>query len=166
MDPRQAVVRLKELLESLVGQFDELMALFAGEREAFLARDPDRMEAMAALIGGKLEEIQNSDKRRQVLARDLGRVLKVPAEAVTLASIDQALGGGTGLLAIRERLQAGVARADRANQENQAVFQGVLAATESVLMALKTGARTGVPSYNRHGKRHATADFHLFSKQL
>lgn len=159
--------KLIAVLAPLVDLYRGLSRILEQERQALEQRKPDLLESLATQIGQILEEIHASDQIRQRLTRQMGARLGLSGDRLDLQSLDQALGGNTGLLPVREQLKAEIEKADTTNRHNQAVFNGVLTATESMLRALKESAQGPVASYNRKGARHASgAAFHLISKQL
>ncbi|MBF0131295.1 MAG: flagellar protein FlgN [Magnetococcales bacterium] len=161
------VGKLIELATPMVALYRTLSHLLEQEREALNQRNPDRLEELATHIGHTLEEIHAHDQLRQKMTRQLGARLGLSGERLNLKSLDEALGGNTGLIALRGQLTEEIAKADRINRHNQAAFTGVLSATESILRALKESTQGPVASYNRKGNRHAsTSRFHLISKQL
>ncbi|MBF0141373.1 MAG: flagellar protein FlgN [Magnetococcales bacterium] len=164
---RQEVEKLVQVVDPLVSLYKGLAKLLEAERKALDDRNPDLMETLASQIGRVLEEIQAADHLRQKMTRQLGARFGLTGDHLNLKSLDQAMGGNTALLALRERLKGAMDKADSLNRHNQAVFKGVLAATESILRVVKESTQGPVASYNRKGGRHASANrFHFISKQL
>lgn len=160
------VQRLREVLEPLIQRFEALPPLLVQEREALRARDADGITAISGQIAQNLLAIRRIDQERQELTLILGGRLGLPRDDLNLESLDRALGGNSGLLEIRGRLQDRVARAEAENKENQAVYIGVMTATDSLLRALKDGAQGPASSYNRLGTRQGGARLHFLSRQL
>ncbi|MBF0109828.1 MAG: flagellar protein FlgN [Magnetococcales bacterium] len=158
---------LVKVVAPLVELYKNLTRLLEQERVALEQRNPEAMEHLALQIGRVLEEIQAGDRLRQKITRQLGAKLGLAGDRLNLMSLDQSLGGNTGLLTLRERLKTEIDKADKTNRHNQAAFKGVLAATESILRAVKESTQGPVASYNRRGGRHASGSrFHFISKQL
>ena len=158
--------QLRQVLEPLTQLFDQLQVLLLQEQEMLRKRNAEALEALAKQIAERLAAIRNTDQLRQRLTTQLGKRLGMPSEGLNLEVLDKALGGDTGLLEVRKKLLASIQKAEGTNRENQAVFKGVLAATESILHALKDGTQGPVSSYNRHGSRKVGSRFNLLSKQL
>lgn len=158
--------QLRQILEPLVQQFDGLQAFLHREQDAVRRRDTDALETLAGQIGEQLARIRALDQLRQRVTVQLGKRLGMVAEGLNLEVLDQALGGNTGLQDLRKRLRESIHKADALNRENQAIFTGVLAATESLLAALQGGASGATASYNRLGSRRTNSRFNLLSKQL
>lgn len=158
--------QLKQTLVPLAQLFDQLRELMLQEQEALKGRDVGALESLNEQIGMLLSRIQDADHLRQRLTVGLGKRLGMREEGLNLARLDEALGGGTGLLEMRKGLKLCIQNAEEANRENQAVFKGVLAATESILHALKSGAQGPTASYNRLGSRKVGSRFNLLNKQL
>ncbi len=159
--------KLLTVVMPLVELYRDLSRLLEQERVALEQRKPELMEHLAIQIGRILEEIQASDQLRQKITRQLGARFGLAGDRLNLMSLDQAMGGNTGLLPLREKLKSEIEKADQTNRHNQAVFKGVLAATESMLRAMKESTQGPVASYNRKGARHASGSrFHFISKQL
>ncbi|HIJ83495.1 MAG: hypothetical protein HW380_3421 [Magnetococcales bacterium] len=151
----------------LIELYQKLSRLLDQERQSLEKRNPEQMESLAAEIGRVLEEIQVCDQLRQKITRQLGARLGLSGARLNLQSLDQSLGGGSGLLPLREQLKAEIDKAEKTNRHNQAVFKGVLTATDSMLRALKESTQGPAASYNRKGARNASgAKFHFISKQL
>lgn len=158
--------RLKSLLEPLIGSFERLIALLEKERQALKSRKPEELEGTSIVIDETLQEIKRLDAARQSLSMRMGHALGLAEDGMNLKELDQAMGGGTGLLEYRVRLQTVIADADRSNQENQAIFKGVLVATEALLRVLKEGPKGSAPSYDRRGFRQSGPGYHFLSKQF
>ncbi|MEO5331036.1 MAG: flagellar protein FlgN [Magnetococcus sp. YQC-5] len=158
--------RLKSLLEPLIGCFERLLHLLEQERQALKTRNTLQMEEMARQIEEVLFEIKQLDKARQVHSTRMGQALGLAENAMNLKDLDQAMGGETGLLEFRHRLRTRIDEADRSNRENQAIFKGVLVATEALLRALKEGTQGPAASYDRRGFRQSGPGYHFLSKQF
>ena len=165
-DQNAEVKRLQQVLEPLIELFEILRPLLLEEREALSSRKPDVLEKASEKIRATLEEIYKTDKLRQRLTARLGAHLGLGAEQLNLKFMDEALGGGSGFIQYRERLTTAIHSAESLNQENQAVFTGVLTATESMLKILKESTQGPISSYNRLGNRQSAANFHFLSKQF
>jgi flagellar biosynthesis/type III secretory pathway chaperone len=165
-DQEVEIQRLREVLEPLIGLFERLGPLLMKEREALNTRKPDVLEKASEAIRSTLEEIYKTDQLRQRLTTRLGTHFKLGADQLSLQHIDEALGGRSGFRTLRERLTTAIKSAEVLNKENQAVFTGVLTATESLLRILKEGTQGPISSYNRLGNRHSGGSFHFLSKQL
>lgn len=164
---RLEVDKLVQVVDPLVVLYGGLAKLLEAERKALDDRHPELMESLAGQIGRVLEEIQAADQLRQKMTRQVGARFGLTGDLLNLKSLDQAMGGDTALLGLRERLKGAMDKADRINRHNQAVFKGVLTATESILKVVKESTQGPVASYNRKGGRHASAvSFHFISKQL
>ncbi|MBF0422196.1 MAG: flagellar protein FlgN [Magnetococcales bacterium] len=161
------VESLVQVIDPLVDLYKGLSQLLEQERAALDDRNPELLEKLAGQIGRKLEEIHATDQMRQKMTRQVGARFGLAGDRLNLKSLDQSMGGNTGLLEVRERLKGAMEKAEAINRHNQAVFKGVLAATESILKAVKESTQGPVASYNRRGGRHASgARFHFISKQL
>ncbi|MEO5362173.1 MAG: flagellar protein FlgN [Magnetococcus sp. DMHC-8] len=158
--------QLRQILEPLVQQFTQLQSLLLQEQEVLRQRDIDTLESLSGQIGEQLARIRSIDQLRQRVTTQLGRRLGLKPDEWNLEALDKALGGNTGLQELRQRLRQSIHQADGVNRTNQAIFTGVLAATESVLSALQGGPSGATASYNRLGSRQTNARFHLLSKQL
>lgn len=158
--------QLRHILKTLVAQFDQLLPIMNQEEEAIKGRDPDRIEQLARDIAKHLKEIRDTDQLRQRLTIQLGKRLGLQPDGLNIEKLDLALAGKSGLMALRIQLKESIHRSEEANRKNQAVFKGVLAATESMLRALKEGTQGPSSSYNRRGYRRSGSRFHLLSKQL
>ncbi|MBF0294367.1 MAG: flagellar protein FlgN [Magnetococcales bacterium] len=158
--------RLKLHLEPLIGCFERLKQLLERERHSLNARNPADLEESARQIDVLLNEIKQLDGARQAQCLRMGRELGVGELALNLQDLDRVLGGDTGLLAYRQRLRAAIDVAERFNRENQAIFRGVLVATEAMLRVLKAGAPGQTASYDRRGYRQAGPSYHFLSKQF
>ncbi|WP_130472142.1 flagellar protein FlgN [Candidatus Magnetaquicoccus inordinatus] len=158
--------QLRQILEPMVQQFAQLQELFLLEQEKLRQRDTDALDALAVQIAEKLARIRAIDQLRHRVTTQMGKRLGLKPEEVTLESLDKAMGGTTGLQALRTQLREVVEQTERINRENQAVLTGVLAATESILSALQGGPVGGVSSYNRLGSRQNNPRFNLLSRQL
>ncbi|MBF0446701.1 MAG: flagellar protein FlgN [Magnetococcales bacterium] len=166
MDLATEVRRLKEVIEPLIRLFEQLGPLLTQERSALRKRDPEVLEVASEKIRATLEEIYKTDQLRQRLTTRLGARVGLGPGKLSLKHLDEALGGRSGLIPIRERLTKAIGVAEGLNKENQAVFSGVLSATESMLRVLKEGTQGPVSSYNRRGNRQSGSDFHFLSRQL
>jgi flagellar biosynthesis/type III secretory pathway chaperone len=166
LDQAVEVEHLQKVLEPLIGLFARLHPLLLRERDALNSRKPDVLEDASEEIRATLEEIYKTDQLRQRLTARLGAHLGLIPSQYSLTHMDKALGGGSGLLPFRERLTKAIEEADVLNRENQAIFTGVLTATESLLRILKEGTQGPISSYNRLGNRQLGGDFHFLSKQL
>lgn len=158
--------QLKAILEPLVQQFTQLQTLLLQEQEALRRRNIETLESLAEQIASQLTKIRGIDQLRQRVTIQLGKRLGLSLNGLSLAILDEALGGKSGLQEIRERLRQTIHQADATNRENQAIFTGVLAATDSILAALQGGASGATASYNRLGSRKTSSRFNLLSKQL
>ncbi len=158
--------RLKNLLEPLILCFEQLMNLLEQERQALKQRNPEELERTAWQIGEVLGEIKRLDGSRQIQSMRMGKALGIEESAINLQALDQAMGGESGLLPYRQRLQKSIEEADRSNRENQAIFKGVLVATETLLRALKEGKQGSAPSYDRRGLRQSGPGHHFLSRQF
>lgn len=158
--------QLRQILEPLIQLFDQLKGLLLQEQEMLRKRDAEALESLSRRIAEHLVGIRNTDQLRQRLTAQLGKRLGMRADGLNLQLLDDALGGGTGLQEVRQRLKLSIHQAEEVNRENKAIFKGVLAATESILHALKDGTKGPVSSYNRLGSRQVGARFNLLSKQL
>jgi flagellar biosynthesis/type III secretory pathway chaperone len=165
-DQAAEVQRLQEVLVPLVELFERLHPLLIKERDALNTRKPAVLEDSSEQIRSVLEEIYKTDQLRQRLTSRLGMSLGLGPDKLSLKHMDDALGGGSGLIALRERLTDAILKAEGLNKENQAIFTGVLTATESLLRILKEGTQGPVSSYNRLGNRQTGSKFHFLSKQL
>lgn len=160
------VQQLQDVLDPLVRLFERLQTLLLSERDALKTRKPDVLEEASENIRATLEEIYKTDKLRQRLTTRFGAHLGLGPDKLSLTHIDAALGGNSGLLNAREQLTIAIQKADGLNRENQAIFTGVLSATESLLRVLKEGTQGPISSYNRRGDRQSGNNFHFLSKQL
>ncbi|MBF0428437.1 MAG: flagellar protein FlgN [Magnetococcales bacterium] len=158
--------RLISLLEPLIGCFERLAILLEQERQALKKRHLPSLETSARQIEDVLNEIKHLDTSRQTLSMRMGKALGLSKEAMNLKELDEAMGGGTGLLEYRQRLRERIDQADRSNQENQAIFKGVLVATEAILRTLKESTQGPAASYNRRGFRQSGPGYHFLSKQF
>ncbi|MBF0382464.1 MAG: flagellar export chaperone FlgN [Magnetococcales bacterium] len=165
-DQSSEVQRLQQVLEPLIELFGKLRLLLLEEREALNSRKPEVLEVASENIRATLEEIYKTDKLRQRLTARLGTHLGLSADKQNLKNLDEALGGGSGFIKYRERLTTAIQSAEVLNKENQAVFTGVLTATESMLKILKESTQGPISSYNRLGNRQTAANFHFLSKQF
>ncbi len=157
---------LKAVLEPLIQHFEALAPLLEEERAALRAREVEKIGSLSQRIAQTLVDIHKIDQERQELTLVLGGRLGLSRENLDLSALDRALGGDSGLLQVRERLRDAIGKAEAGNRENQAVYAGVMTATESLLRALKEGAQGPPSSYNRLGSRQATSRIHFLSKQL
>ncbi|MBF0158852.1 MAG: flagellar protein FlgN [Magnetococcales bacterium] len=164
---KEAVVQLREVLAHLVRQFERLLQQLEQERQFIRARQVEGMNQSSVTITETLEQIRQIDRQRQELTAQMARQLKMKAGTITLETLDHELGRHTGLAEDRQRLLAVIAEADRSNRENQAIFKGVMIATEVVIRAMGGQGQPDL-SYNRLGsKKSGAAHFNnLFSKQL
>ncbi|MBF0272173.1 MAG: flagellar protein FlgN [Magnetococcales bacterium] len=158
--------RLITLLEPLIGQFERLMPLLERERLALKARNPEELEMAARQVEEVLMEIRRMDLSRQAQSQRMGQALGLAKDAMNLKELDLAMGGNTGLLAYRQKLRDRIEQADRSNRENQAIFKGVLVATETMLRALKGSAQGQSTAYDRRGFRQSGPSYHFLSKQF
>ncbi|MBF0135572.1 MAG: flagellar protein FlgN [Magnetococcus sp. DMHC-1] len=159
------VTPLRDVLESLVLQFDKLQEMLHTERDLIRKREADKIYALSEEIGTVLASIREMDEQRQEIIRVLAQSLGITPEGLDLTTLDRELGSRTGLLPLRDRLRAAILLADQTNKENQAAFKGVLNAMEAILKAMGEGNRAIF--YNRIGGRQTTESFHSrFSKQL
>ncbi|MEO5348028.1 MAG: flagellar protein FlgN [Magnetococcus sp. YQC-3] len=158
--------QLRQILEPLVQQFDELHALLLQEQEVLRQRDTDALESLSGEISNKLARIRAVDQLRLRVTVQIGKRLGMAVEGLNLEVLDQLLGGNTGLQELRKQLRESIHRASATNRENQAIFTGVLAATESLLSALQGGVSGPTASYNRLGSRRTNSRFNLLSRQL
>lgn len=158
--------QLRAILEPLIQMFDQLQTLLIQEQEMLRKRDVGALEALSKRIAEQLAGIRHADQLRQRMTNQLGRRLGMQPVGLNLDMLDKALGGGSGLADIRKKLLLSIQKAEEINQKNQAVFKGVLAATESILHALKDGTQGPLSSYNRLGSRQVGSRFNLLSKQL
>lgn len=158
--------QLRQVLEPLTQLFDQLQALLLQEQGMLRKRDVEALEAISKQIAEHLSGIRNTDRLRQRVTTQLGKRLGIQLEGLNLNVLDEALGGATGLKDVRKRLLSSIQKAEEINRENQAIFKGVLAATESILHALKDGTQGPVSSYDRRGSRQVGSRFNLLSKQL
>lgn len=158
--------QLQNILEPLVQQFTQLQSLLLQEQEALRKRNIEALESLSEQIANQLARIRAIDQLRQRVTVQLGKRLGLRPEGLSLAVLDEALGGKSGLQEMRERLRHSIHQADATNRENQAMFTGVLAATDSILAALQGGASGATASYNRLGSRKTSSRFNLLSKQL
>ncbi|MEO5377468.1 MAG: flagellar protein FlgN [Magnetococcus sp. DMHC-6] len=165
-DIKQTTDHLNQTLQHLMAQFENLLILFNQEKEAILQRNSIILKNITTQINQALTHIREADQNRQQLSHALALALNINSEELTLAHIDQALGGNTGLIQIRLRLRELIQQANKLNKENQAILNGVLMATETVIQAVKNSTRNAGASYNRLGHRQAGNPFHLFSRQL
>jgi flagellar biosynthesis/type III secretory pathway chaperone len=165
-DQSAEVQRLQEVLEPLSGLFEQLQPLLLRERDALNTRKPEVLEMASEEIRATLEKIYKTDQLRQRLTTRLGAHLGLGADSLSLKNIDERLGGRTGLIHFRERLTKAIQSAESLNRDNQAIFTGVLTATESLLRILKEGTQGPISSYNRLGNRQSGSNFHFLSKQL
>lgn len=163
---KEDLQQLRQILVPLTHMFDQLQALLAHEQEMLQQRNVEALEKLAVDIGDYLNKIRDADQMRQRMTIQLGKRLGMRAEGLNLDVLDDAMGGGTGLREMRKQLKSSIQKADETNQRTQAVFKGVLAATESILHALKTDSRGPTASYNRLGSRQGGSRFNLLSKQL
>ncbi len=158
--------QLRQILEPLTQQFIQLQTLLLDEQELLRKRDLDALESLSGQIGEHLSKIRAIDQLRQRVTAQMAKRLGLKPEGLNLSVLDQAMGGDTGLQEMRQRLRQSIQQADKINRTNQAVFTGVLAATESILSALQGGTTSATASYNRLGSRQTKTRFHLLSKQL
>ncbi|MBF0400647.1 MAG: flagellar protein FlgN [Magnetococcales bacterium] len=158
--------QLRQILEPLVQQFTLLEGMLRREQEALRRRDVETLESLSSQIAEQLTRIRAIDQLRQRVTTQLGKRLGLPPTGMTLETLDKAMGGKTGLQEIRTQLRQSIHQADAVNRENQAVFTGVLAATDSILAALQGGVSGSSASYNRLGSRRTGSRFNLLSKQL
>ncbi|MBF0162035.1 MAG: flagellar protein FlgN [Magnetococcales bacterium] len=158
--------QLRQILEPLEQQFAQLQVALLREQELLRKRDVDGLEALSRQIAEQMNKIRAIDQLRQRVTSQLGRRLGLRPEGLSLEVLDRALGGNTGLQDLRKRLRYSIQKADATNRENQAIFTGVLAATESILSALQGGTASPTASYNRLGTRRTNSRFHLLSRQL
>ncbi|MBF0339568.1 MAG: flagellar protein FlgN [Magnetococcales bacterium] len=158
--------RLVALLDPMVGLFERLLPLLEQERMVLKARNPDELEVTARQVEEVLVEIRRLDQARQSQSQRMGQALGLSADALNLKELDKAMGGNTGLLGYRQKLRERVEEADRSNRENQAIFRGVLIATETMLRALKGSAQGQSPAYDRRGFRQSGPSYHFLSKQF
>lgn len=157
---------LRDALNPMIKQFERLPSLLLRERDALKTRKPELLEKASEEVRATLEEIYKTDQLRQRLTARLGGHLGLRPNKLSLLDLDAALGGRSGLLPLREKLTAAIEKAETLNRENQAIFVGVLSATESLLRILKEGKQGPVSSYNRLGNRQSRGEFHFLSKQL
>lgn len=160
--------RLIALLEPMIGLFERLSPLLEQERIALKARNPEELELTARKIEEVLIEVKRLDRSRQAQSSRMGQALGIASEAMNLKELDKAMGGNTGLLPLRQKLKERIEIADRSNRENQAIFKGVMVATEAMLRALKGGMQ-GEPAsaYDRRGFRQSGGPgYHFLSKQF
>ncbi len=165
-DINTEVKHLKDVLEPLIELFVKLHPLMMRERDAMNSRKPDVLEQASQDIRSVLEEIYKTDQLRQRVTARLGSQMGLVPSKHSLKHMDEALGGGSGLLPLRERLTDVIKKAEELNRENQAIFTGVLTATESLLRILKEGTQGPISSYNRLGNRQTGGAFHFLSRQL
>lgn len=158
--------QLRQILEPLIQMFGKLQTLLLQEQEMLRKRDVEGLESFSGQIAEHLTNIRKTDLLRQRLTIQLGKRLGMRPEGLNLDRLDEALGGGTGLQEARKQLKSSIQQAEATNLESQAVFKGVLAATESILHALKDGTKGPTSSYNRLGSRQVGSRFNLLSKQL
>lgn len=158
--------QLRQILEPLTQLFDQLQVLLFQEQEVLRQRDVEALEALSKKIAEHLANIRHIDQLRQRVTIQLGKRLGLRPDGLSLDLLDEALGGGTGLQEVRKQLKLSIQKAEETNRESQAVFKGVLAATESILHALKDGTQGPMSSYNRLGSRQVASRFNLLSKQL
>ncbi|MBF0454213.1 MAG: flagellar protein FlgN [Magnetococcales bacterium] len=158
--------QLQDVLDPLIRLFERLHPLLLKEREALNARKPEVLEGASESVRATLEEIYKTDQLRQRLTARLGALLGLGPDQLSLKHLNEALGGDSGLPSYRERLTQAIQKAEVLNRENQAIFAGVLSATESMLRVLKEGNQGPVSSYNRRGDRQPGANFHFLSRQL
>ncbi|MBF0627913.1 MAG: flagellar protein FlgN [Magnetococcales bacterium] len=158
--------RLVTLLDPLIGLFERLTPLLEQERIALKARNPDELELATRKVEEVLLEIKRLDRSRQAQSQKMGQALGLAGDAMNLKELDKAMGGNTGLLAYRERLRQRIEQADRSNRENQAIFKGVMVATETMLRALKGGMQGQSTAYDRRGFRQSGPGYHFLSKQF
>ncbi|MEO5340176.1 MAG: flagellar protein FlgN [Magnetococcus sp. MYC-9] len=158
--------QLQQVLEPLVQQFTQLQGVLLQEQEMLRKRDTDGLESLSRQISEQLNRIRAIDQLRQRMTVQIGNRLGMRVEGLSLEVLDRAMGGNTGLQEMRLRLRQSIHTADAINRENQAIFTGVLAATESILSALQGGTSGASASYNRLGSRRTNSRFNLLSRQL
>ena len=158
------VVQLKEILTQLVGDYQAILPLFQEERRLLDARDAAGIEASAHRVKRTLDGLQKRDAFRQELTLKMGGDLGIPEDQLSLKTIDKALGGGTGLLDLREALRGATGELIRVNNENRAILDGLKAATEEIMGNVKKGVRP--KTYNRKGYQTGAAGGSLLSKHL
>lgn len=155
---------LMQLLEGLEARFTALMDLLARERQAIRQRQWEQVQELTHVITGAIDAIREDDHRCQEVVERLARGLGQEDGVITLAELDQAWGGKTGLQELRKRLRTAMERAERANRENRAALEGVKAATDAIMQLLQGGKRD--VAYDRHGQRQSYDKLSLFSKSL
>ncbi|MBF0212306.1 MAG: flagellar protein FlgN [Magnetococcales bacterium] len=165
-DPVAETQRLAALLEPLIGLFERLIPLLERERIALKARNPEELEVATRQVEEVLFEIKRLDVSRQAQSQRMGQALGLAGDAMNLKELDKAMGGNTGLLNYRQKLRERIETADRSNRENQAIFKGVLVATETMLRALKGSTQGQSIAYDRRGFRQSGPGYHFLSKQF
>ncbi|NGZ06544.1 MAG: flagellar protein FlgN [Magnetococcales bacterium] len=158
--------RLVTLLDPLIALFERLLPLLEQERLALKSRNPEELELATRKVEELLLEIKRLDQARQTQSYRMGMALGLTGETMNLQELDKALGGKSGLLEYRHKLRTIVEQADRSNRENQAIFKGVLVATETMLRALKGSTQGQATSYDRRGFRQSGPGYHFLSKQF
>lgn len=156
---------LIQILDQLLSAFERLVPLLAAERQALTSRKGDDLVRISSQIDQGWEAVRQLEAQRQQVTVPLAERLLPGVAQPTLADLTAKLGASAPELeTARSRLRSVMETVDRMNRENQAVFQGVRAAIESLLRGVKE--RSGQVSYNRLGKRQTQGNLHLFSKQL
>lgn len=163
--PETDLQSLTRHLEGMIRQFKELTNLLLQERDAIKKRKINELETVTRLIELAQEGVRSSDQQRQELTGRLCRSTGLAAEGATLADLDEKLGGKTGLTVLREQLKKVILQADKVNQENRAILQGVQQATEALLAIFRKSAQGG-DSYNRLGGKRAGSALNLYSRKL
>ncbi|GAB0056863.1 hypothetical protein SIID45300_01178 [Candidatus Magnetaquicoccaceae bacterium FCR-1] len=158
--------RLTSLLDPMIGLFERLLPLLEQERLALKERNPEQLEIATRRVEEVLVEIKRLDLSRQGQALRMAQALGLKDDEVNLKELDKAMGGNTGLLSYRQRLRDSIERAERSNRENQAIFKGVLVATETMLRALKGSTQGQTTAYDRRGFRQNGPGYHFLSKQF
>ncbi|MBF0620291.1 MAG: flagellar protein FlgN [Magnetococcales bacterium] len=162
---QETIAALQNSVAELTQGFASLTPILLKEREIIKKRRVDDIDAINGEIETQLAALQRLDQFRQLHTKELAKSLGLAGTKVTLSSLDEALDGKAGLKALREELVAAIEKADKVNQENQAIFKGVQVATETLLRAVTGESSTGA-GYNRQGKRQSSGSFHRFSKHL
>ncbi|MBF0609700.1 MAG: flagellar export chaperone FlgN [Magnetococcales bacterium] len=164
-DHQQELALLKRQLEGMIRQFKDLANLLLQERQFVKERKTAELETISRLIHLSLEGIHDSEESRLALIQRLAAKNGLTSPTVSLADLDKAMGGDSGLLPLRDELKKTILQTDKLNKENQAIIKGVEQATEAILAIFKKSAQTG-ESYNRLGGRRAGSALNLYSRKL
>ncbi|MGN7611760.1 flagellar protein FlgN [Magnetococcales bacterium HHB-1] len=161
----EPIAALKNILDQLLRQFDQLQAVFIKERDAIRRRDADAITQHAKEAEPILIEIAKLDQQRLKVTMAIARMVPQAGEKPTLKALDKALNHQGDLLGYRRRLLETIPRVEKLNRENQAALRGIALATEAILSLTQDKSSTK-SLYNRLGNRQSREPFHRFSKEL